>query len=488
MRGLRVAIIGGGVGAVDLAYPLRQHGIPVDIFEQQADLAMLSARRSAGQLSYDDGGPPTDASKAVLSHWEKESGFPPFLIECPTAHLMLKGGPDDSYRHVLRGGMRPGLTKLSAVEAAGLWGPGNLRASRIERAVLDERDYRLNPMSMVELLRQSNDIYGELHTDTQVVSIERDSDGAWRLDAKFLGTAHRGYHRERPIARDARYTHVINAAGAYANEIAVLADQVAPGVRPTMGTSFRAELPARRSINAAGPMLVWDTDDLGGCYIMPSESTHMFGSPSDKQYCHPQPPTPDPRALNTQLASIAELTGIGVGAYQGMTVVGCMRTYGPGDKPVLGVDDDGWGNLNGLGSHGVQLGPAIGEYLASRITGVAPPPAIAAALEEHLPWLESCSPEAQRLPGPELTHPHGYFRYPSAEERFGAGVTVGSEEHYLRPLTRSGIIETTIEKGYEFSPSTGTWVAERFAPTFRNTPPLPERRPSRTPRSRHSAR
>lgn len=478
---VKCAVVGGGYGGATLVGALAEYpGVRVDLYERFSDLGTQSARRSAGQHSPDDGGPFTEAAAAIYTYYEKKWNLAPILSPCPTLHIQQRGYPDTSYQHVWRNGEQPGLRDISPTEAADYL--PLLRTDQIEKVAVDERDKRLNPAHRLAVteglagLRRGSTVRG-----ATVVAIDRTADGRWAvttqpsLDEEGLNAVHTGNYSRltsgwwwtqppgQPGVAPSRtevYDCVVNAAGASANEIAVLAGQPCPDVKPTMGTSFTAQLPSWLALPDDPVMAVWDTHRFAGGYISTGPD-RIYGSPiyADYCFCVPQEPEPDIRAINEFHAAIDELTGIDSSDYRGVQTVGCMRTlgHGPNHIPIVGPSphDNGFFYFCGLGHHGVQLAVPFAEYLASMITGKAPPGPIADALAPHADYLASCLPASMNLRSAAVAAPYGEMVYPRNElEQLGSAENYLTPAYYLPPLR----VRPRLPTEMSFAPVNPGWV------------------------------
>lgn len=157
--------------------------------------------------------------------------------------------------------------------------------------------------------------------------------------------------------------YVVNASGAWADEVADLA-----GVRPAGLTSLRRTA----SIVAAPP--AGDTarwpmvNDVTDTFYLKPESGRLLISPSDATPVPPGDARPDDLDVamaieRVQAAMILEIRHV-QRAWAG------LRTAAPDDTPVIGEAPDAAGFFwaAGLSGYGIQTAPAVGRLTAALVT------------------------------------------------------------------------------------------------------------------------
>jgi D-arginine dehydrogenase len=160
---------------------------------------------------------------------------------------------------------------------------------------------------------------------------------------------------------------VVNAAGAWADEVARLAGVAPVGLTPLRRTAFVVDAPPGMDVSG-WPMVADVTDTF---YFRP-ESGGLLVSPADAT---PSPPV-DARPEDIDVA-------LGAERVQAATTLRIrhirrswagLRTVAPDDIPVLGPASGhrGFHWLAGLGGYGVQISPAVGRLTAALVTGTVP--------------------------------------------------------------------------------------------------------------------
>lgn len=159
-------------------------------------------------------------------------------------------------------------------------------------------------------------------------------------------------------------TTVVNAAGAWADEVAVTAGLRPLGLTPRRRTAFTTAGPDGVALDRL-PML-YDIDE--SFYAKP-EGDQMLCSPADKTASLPTDARPDTLEIARSLDEIREVTTIPARSVRASWAG--LRTFSPDEGLVVGPDPDDtdffW--LAGQGGYGVQTAPALARYAAAAITG-----------------------------------------------------------------------------------------------------------------------
>lgn len=194
---------------------------------------------------------------------------------------------------------------------------------------------------------------GETHSGSRIAAIRRTLAG-WSV------TSDRGETYESPI--------LINAAGAWADAIAIMA-----GVR-----SISLE-PKRRTIIVFDAPDGIDTSRLPFTKTVPDElyfgpeAGRVFASPMDEVPTEPCDAQPEEYEMALAAHRIEERTVIKVSRIAHRWAG--LRTFAPDRLPVVGFapDAEGFFWLAGQGGSGLQTAPAIASIVASQIAGAAWP-------------------------------------------------------------------------------------------------------------------
>jgi D-arginine dehydrogenase len=189
---------------------------------------------------------------------------------------------------------------------------------------------------------------GRLVTDARVVTIERLAGGAW-----FVG-ATTGEFRAR---------HIVDAAGAWADEVAVRA-----GLDPIGLVAMR-----RTAAITPAPDVVVDWPlvmDVAGRYYCEPEPGGLLISPADETPMAPCDVQPDELDVALALERVRDATGLPLRAVR--RAWAGLRTFAPDRVPVLGEDPvaPGFWWLAGQGGAGIKTAPAMAQLLVRCLAGI----------------------------------------------------------------------------------------------------------------------
>ena len=166
---------------------------------------------------------------------------------------------------------------------------------------------------------------------------------------------------------------MVDAAGAWADEVAAMAGVAAAGLRPMRRTALTVDLPP--GVSPAGWPLV---DDVDGQFYFKADAGALFVSPADATPAAPgdaQAEEWDVAVAIDRLQAATTLTVTRVRkAWAG------LRTFAPDGNPVVGRDTavDGFVWLAGQGGYGIKTSPALSRIAAAAVLGDPFPPDLAA--------------------------------------------------------------------------------------------------------------
>jgi D-arginine dehydrogenase len=352
-------VVGGGVAGASAGYFLSRHGT-VTLLEMEAAPGYHSTGRSAALFSEYYGNRAvktlTAASRSFLT--EPPPGFADGPLLSPRGVVALCPiGAEETFAAVLADGVTAPfpVREIDADEVerrCPVVRPGWFSRAMVKPAAMDI-DVDLLHQGFLRGIRAGG---GTVVTRARVRSLTCDG-GVWRAgtDAgEFTGSA------------------VVNAAGAWADEVAALAGVRRAGLVPLRRTAFIVDLPD--GTDAAGWPMVADVTET--FYFKP-ESGRLLVSPVDATPMPPGDVRPDEVDVARALERVREVTTLRIRsvahAWAG------LRTAVADDTPVVGEAPDapGFVWLAGLSGYGVQTAPAAGRIAAAAVTGTPPPPEIA---------------------------------------------------------------------------------------------------------------
>ncbi len=160
---------------------------------------------------------------------------------------------------------------------------------------------------------------------------------------------------------------VVDAAGAWADELAGLAGVRPLGLVPKRRTACLVDPP--EGVSAAGWPLV---AEVTGFYFKP-ESGRLMISPADETPVEPCDARHDDLDVALAAERMEEVTTLRVRRISHRWAG--LRTFAHDETPVVGpsADAEGFFWLAGLGGFGVQVAPSVGRALAALVAGDALP-------------------------------------------------------------------------------------------------------------------
>ncbi len=336
-----VVIVGGGIAGLSLASILAGE-CSVAVVEAEQELAYHSSSRSARQLipSY---GPQvvqelTVRTLELMAVRDDERGSERVLS--PRGFMLIGSAADVAAKS--SGAMEP----ISHAEAMVLC-PA-LRAEAFEAAGLDSGSFACNAPLLIEDHRQLALAAGaDILTGARVHTAQPIGSG-WQVGA----------------GQEALQAGVlVNAAGAWADELAVVSGVERLGLQPYRRTAAIADVvnapaPAATMVAAADDSFYFRPED-GGVLISPAES-----EPSAAEDAQPRPGDIDRLVKRLNQDTTLGITGIRR-AWTG------LRTSPVDGIPVVGFDAEARGFfwLAGQGGYGFQTSSGIAEFAAGLILG-----------------------------------------------------------------------------------------------------------------------
>ena len=358
---VEVAVIGGGIAGASAAAAIAEHRT-VLLLEREDQPGYHTSGRSAALFSEAYGNGPVRAlsvaSRAFLE--APPPGFAEHPLLTPRGALHVGAGAEQEAEIAAyvaeTSRLVPTVRALSGEEARRLvpvLRPDQATAAAIEPGAQDI-DTNGVLAGFLRLLRSRG---GRLVSRAAVAGIER-SGGRWRIETA-AGT----------VTADI----VVNAAGAWADEVAALAGLAPVGLEPKRRTAFLFEPPAGLDIRAWP--LVLRADE--GVYFKPDAGL-LLGSPADET---PSPPCDaQPEELDVAIAIDRIETLADLPVRRVVRRWAGLRTFAPDRTPVVGFDPraDGFFWLAGQGGYGFQTGPAMAACAAALIASGRLPDEVAA--------------------------------------------------------------------------------------------------------------
>jgi D-arginine dehydrogenase len=357
-----VLIVGAGIaGASVAAFLAPTH--KVVLLEAESQPGYHSTGRSAAMFMESYGTPTiralTRASRAFFE--APPEGFAAAPLLAPRGAMYVGTPAQRDALDALAAELAPdaqNLRRLAAAEAIAR--VPVLRPEQIDGAMLDPDANDLDVNALQQgFLRHARSHGARLVTDARVVAVERDG-GAWRL---------------RTEAGEWRAPVVVNAAGAWADRLAVLAGLPPIGLQPKRRAAFLFAPPA--GVDTARWPCVCGVDEAEGWYFKPDAGV-LLGSPANADPVEPHDVRPEELDIALGIARIEEMTTLTI-RRPSHTWAGLRSFVADGDL-VAGFDPlaEGFFWCAAQGGYGIQTAPAMGELCAAWLCGEPTPARIAA--------------------------------------------------------------------------------------------------------------
>jgi len=349
-----VLIIGAGIAGASLAASLPA-GRRVALIEREAQPGYHATGRSAALFSQIYGNAAiralSRASRAFL--FEPPAGFAPTPLVAPRGALYI--ARDDQRASFAAMAALPdvaaGARAASVAEARRL--SPLLRDGYVDQALFeaDARDIDVNVLHQ-GYLRQFRAKGGELRLDSGVTAIERVG-GQWRVTTASGDFA-------SPI--------VVNAAGAWADALAVLAGAAPIGLTPRRRTAVLVEGADDPAV-AASAMTI----DIDETFYFKPDAGLLLISPADETPALACDARPEEMDVALAIDRVERATTLKVRRVRAKWAG--LRSFVADRAPVVGFDPAlaGFFWLAGQGGYGIQTAPAMGALAAALVAGQAVP-------------------------------------------------------------------------------------------------------------------
>jgi D-arginine dehydrogenase len=346
------AIVGGGIAGLSVASGLAPHG-KVALIERESTLAYHASGRSVAMFSSHSGNPMMRAlTRASRPFFEAP---PPSWHDRPllTPRGLLVIAPPEQLPALQQQGAEGGTWReLDGAGASSVM--PMLDARRIARALLDPDARQIEVAALIAGYRHSLLAHGGVLIESAEVFTLEQRGTQWRL-----------------VAGDVELTTriVINAAGAWADEVAHRAGLEPVAIQPRRRTV--AVLAAPSGIATDGPMT---TDAARRFYFRPASGPRdieFLVFPCDETPVEPCDAQPAPSEIKTAREQIDGLCRphTGLANHPVRRAWAGLRSFAPDENPVVGFDPaaSGFFWLAGQGGHGIQAAPALADLAVSLI-------------------------------------------------------------------------------------------------------------------------
>ncbi|MGH3505142.1 MAG: NAD(P)/FAD-dependent oxidoreductase [Nocardioidaceae bacterium] len=354
MSSYDILVIGGGIAGASIAYELAPDR-SVCVLEMESTLAVHTTGRSAATFVESLGDSQirglTTSSRPFYEN--PPASFDQRLLSPMSLLMTAAVGRADVVRRMYAeiSALAPDVRIVDDGEARAL--NPLLRPGYTELALFEPHAMQIDVHAVhqgyIRGLRQRG---SAVRTGAKVVSAARRGP-VWRISDAA------GVTYEAPV--------VVNAAGAWVDEVAELAAVRAIGIRPLRRTVFILG-PPDRTVVASLPM----TADVDGTFYVKPEGQQLLCSPSDETPMPPGDVRPDELDIARGLDTINEAT-VANGRHVRHSWAG-LRSFAPDRHPVVGFDAraDGFFWFAGQGGFGLQTAPALARLGAAMVRGEGP--------------------------------------------------------------------------------------------------------------------
>jgi D-arginine dehydrogenase len=349
-----IVIIGAGIAGASAAAELsRTH--KMILLERESMPGYHSTGRSAALFSEIYGGAPVRA----LSRASRE-----FLFNPPdgfTAHPLVKP--------------RGSLYVASTAQRASL--DTFLANPDVQQSV--HRIRREEALAACPILRPEYVDAAILEPDASDVDVHALHDGYLRLFKKRGGTLitsaevrtldrRNGAWIVATAAGTFRAPTIVNAAGAWADDVATKAGAAPQGIQPRRRTALLVELPAGQNPDA-WPMTI----DIDETFYFKPDAGLLLVSPADETAIDPCDVQPEEMDIAIAIDRVERATTLKINRIRKKWAG--LRSFGPDRSPVIGFDPSlaGFFWLAGQGGYGIQTAPAAALLAATLVRGEALP-------------------------------------------------------------------------------------------------------------------
>ncbi|MES2952112.1 MAG: FAD-binding oxidoreductase [Pseudomonadota bacterium] len=361
MQSTDVLIVGAGMAGASAAYFLAPH-CRVLVLEREAQPGYHATGRSAAMYSETYGNATvraiTTASKPF--YFDPPPGFSDYPLVTPRGALIVGTESDHDHLRTIWQDMRalvPNVqwwTHADILQRVPVLRPEAAHCGVFEPDAMDMDVHAIHQ----GFLRGAKAAGAQLVCGAGVQRMQREVGGGWHVD-----TAAGSFHA--PI--------VVNAAGAWCDELAQLAGVVPIGLVPKRRTAFTTEAPAGSDISN-WPLVI---DAQESFYFKPDAGV-LLVSPANEDAVSPQDVQPEELDVAIAVDRIETATSLQI--RQVRRKWAGLRSFVADKSPVVGFAPDapGFFWLAGQGGYGIQTAPAMGELAAALVRGLPVPAAMAA--------------------------------------------------------------------------------------------------------------
>lgn len=336
-----VVIIGGGIAGISAAAELAPHA-SVTVIEAEDALAYHASGRSAAMFLQDYGNATVRELNRAGAAFLHEAG-----VLSPRGMMMLARSDESEGFEAEFPAL--GLHEITMDEARGRV---PILAPQVTRAATRDDVFDLDTDMLIQRFRRSAlDNGAEILTGARATKITHRSDG-WHIETA------KGPHRANTL---------INAAGAWADQVAAMAGLDGIGLQPYRRSMARIPAPGGHDVSG-WPFM----DGVGETWYAKPDAGKLIVSPADEDPMSPFDAWPDDMVIAEGLARWEEMVTTPVTRVE--TTWAGLRSFAPDRALVIGRDSAQpaffW--LAAQGGYGFQTSPAAARLTRALISGETP--------------------------------------------------------------------------------------------------------------------
>ena len=348
-----ILVIGGGIAGLSGAAAMAAHA-SVILVEGEAQTGFHTSGRSATMFHYALGNPLirrlTQASRALFD--SPPSEFGEAALGRRATVLVHARATELGELEAAAADMAPfaSIETLDERQLGQLCPLLKVGGDNAVRGLADRECLKIDQHALMQgYTRQLRARGGSVITGARVAAIAR-REGLWQV------TSERGERFEAPI--------LVNAAGAWADAVAVLAGVQPIGIAPLRRTIVTFDAPAGTDLEHL-PFTKTVNDEL----YFGAESGRIFASPMDEEPSDPCDSQPDEIGVATAAWRVEDRTHATVGVVRAKW--SGLRTFTADRIPAVGFapDTEGFFWLAGQGGAGLQTAPALSAIAAELVAG-----------------------------------------------------------------------------------------------------------------------
>lgn len=344
-------IIGGGIAGTSIGYELSKSK-QVLLVEQEDAFGYHTTGRSAATyielLHNQTIVALSRASKSFLNTPPPGFTQSPLLQPCAcivTAKASEKKALDEAFQLAI--GLGTDVIQISADSVIAQIPIMRKTSMKLAAGLIEPQAQRIDVDALLQgYIKGIRAHGGQLRSRVNIDHISR-SGGIWKLR---LATQHETL--ETPV--------IINAAGAWVDQVAIMAGVKPIGFTPKRRTMITFDAPPSHDISG-WPMIA----DLSGSFYFIPESGQLMGSPADETPSPPCDAQADELDIATAIYNIEQHTYLQIKKINHKWAG--LRTFAPDHLPVLGFEPttEGFFWVAGQGGFGIQTAPAMARLGAA---------------------------------------------------------------------------------------------------------------------------